>query len=211
MLKLEIGGRWEPHDFVEIFRSVESFYYKLALARFRDRYDLPFWFQDDYQSWTFSRFDGLPFEVALDRINERMLERARYQTPARLRLNVVRIQYASPGGIDLLGVGKVIETVADSIGRMKSYYDDAPLRRERDRQATLETELKHLQIEQERENLQALKIKNAENALRVLETRPELRDALLPLLVRDQDAIATRIADQKLIAAEVTDGDREEG
>jgi hypothetical protein len=208
MLELRIDGDWEPYDFIEIFRSIESFYYKLATAKFRDRYDLPYWLRDDFEGWSFGRWDGVPFEVVLDRINERMLERARYQTPARFRLTVARIQYASPGGIDLLGIGKVFETVANSIGRVKSYYDDAALRRERDSQAALDTQLKLLEVEKEKENLQALKIKNAEDALRILDARPELRDALVPLLVRDQDALANRIADQKLIGARVANSDR---
>ncbi|MBY4606374.1 hypothetical protein K6M90_01625 [Rhizobium sp. 9T] len=209
MLEIKIDGRWEPNDFIAIFQAIESFYYKLAVASSRGDYDLPYWLYEDHERRAFSRFDGVPFEVVLDRINLRMLERARYQTPARFRIAVAKIQYASPGGIDLLGIGKVFETLSNSIGRMKSYYDDAALREERDAQAALDTQLKMIEVEKEKENLQALKIKNAEDALRILDARPELQAALVPLLVRDQDAISSLIAEQKVISARVADSDRD--
>lgn len=207
MLQISIDGRWEPKDFIEIFSSIESFYYKLAVFKYRSHYD--HWLDEDYERWIFGRFDGVPFEVVLDRVNQRLLERARFRTPAHLRISVARIHYGSPGGIDLLGIGKVFETVANSIGRMKSYYDDAGLRRERYAQAVLETQFKRIELEKEKENLQSLKIKNAEDALRIIDARPEMREALVPLLVRDQDAIANRIADQKLISASAVESDRD--
>jgi hypothetical protein len=146
----------------------------------------------------------VPFEVVLDHVNQRFLERARYETPSDQRLTIRRIQYASPGGIDLLGIGKVVEVISDAIGRMKVYYDDKNIRRERDSQAALDTELKRLQIEKERASLQSIKIKNAKDALELLDSHPEAHEALLPLLVRDQDALADRIGERKLISAKVT-------
>jgi len=211
MLMLEIDGAWEPQDFIEVLRSTESFYYKLASVGSRRLRGLPYWLDDDYYMWGSARYGGLPFEAALDQINQRLLERARYETPSYERLRVDRIQYASPGGIDLLGIGKVFETIANSVGRIKVYFDEAHLRRERDAQASLDTELKRLQVEKERETLQSLKIRNAQEALALLDDRPEVHDALLPLLVRDQDALASRIAERKLISANVASGDREGG
>ena len=209
MLSLEIDGRWEPQDFIEVLRAIESFYYKLAQERLY-RFGLPLWLDEGYPSWASERFGVVPFKATLDHMNERMLERARYETPSYKRLSVVRIQYASPGGIDLLGIGKVFETLANSIGRMKTYFDEAHLRSERDTQASLDTELKRIEAEKERESLQALKIKNAQDALHLLASHPDMRDALLPLLVRDQDAIASRLAERKLISARVTPGGREQ-
>jgi hypothetical protein len=101
--------------------------------------------------------------------------------------------------------------LANSVGRIKVYYDETHIRRERDEQAKLDTELKRLQIEKERETLQSLKIKNAQDALTLLDAHPEVHDALVPLLVRDQDALASRIAEQKLISANVVSSDREGG
>ncbi|OLB73741.1 MAG: hypothetical protein AUI16_16500 [Alphaproteobacteria bacterium 13_2_20CM_2_64_7] len=201
MLKLEIEGSWEPQDFIETLRSVESFYYKLALHRSRWFPEPPFWFDDHYYLF---RSDNVPFEVVLDHVNQRFLERARYETPSDQRVTIRRIQYASPGGIDLLGIGKVVEVISDAIGRMKVYYDDKNIRRERDSQAALDTELKRLQIEKERASLQSIKIKNAKDALELLDSHPEAHEALLPLLVRDQDALADRIGERKLISAKVT-------
>lgn len=209
MLSLEIDGRWEPQDFIEVLQAIESFYYKLAQERWY-RLRSPFWLDDEYFLFERERFGALSFEAALDQLNERMLERARYETPSYRRLSVVRIQYASPGGIDLLGIGKVFETLANSIGRMKTYFDEAHLRGERDTQASLDTELKRIEVEKERESLQALKIKNAQDALQLLSSHPDMHDALVPLLVRDQDAIAGRLAERKLISARVIPGDQEQ-
>jgi hypothetical protein len=79
MLKLQIEGSWEPQDFIKTLRSVESFYYKLALHTrwFPER----FWFDDFY----LLRRDDLPFEVVLDHVNQRFLERARGMKRLRIR------------------------------------------------------------------------------------------------------------------------------
>jgi hypothetical protein len=206
MLTLKIKGRWEPQDFIATLRSIESFYYKLALHRSRWFPEPPYWLEDHYYLF---RSDNVPFELLLDQVNQRLLDRARYETPAEQRLAVRRIRYASPGAIDLLGVGKVVEVISDSIGRMKVYYDDKKLRRERDTQAALDTELKRLQVEKERESIQSIKIKNAKDALDLLDSHPQAHEALVPLLVRDQDALADLIGQRKLISANITSGDRE--
>src|SRR6185437_10598224 len=145
-----IAGRWEPQDFIEVLGAIESFNYKLAQERWH-RLRPPFWLDDDYFLFERERFGVLSFEAFLDRLNGRMLERARYETPSHRRLSVRRIQYASPGGIDLLGIGKVFETLANSIGRMKIYFDEAHLRNQRHTQASLDTELKRIEVEKERE------------------------------------------------------------
>lgn len=208
MLRLEIDGHWEPQDFIEVLAAVESFYYKLARRRYF-RFHYPPLLDDEYLIWSRERFGFGSFETTLDRVNASLLAQARYESPAFMRLSIARIEYASPGGIDFLGAGKIFETITNSIGRLKTYYDEAHLRRERDTQASLDTELKRIEVEKQRENLQALKIKNAQDAIQVLEAHPEMRDTLVPLLVRDQDAIASRLADQKLISAKVVGGDRE--
>jgi hypothetical protein len=208
MLILEIDGRWEPQDFIEVLGAIESFYYKLAQERWH-RFRAPLWLDDEYLFYEREQSSGSSFEVALDRLNARMLQRARYETPSYRRLSVGRIQYASPGGIDLLGIGKIFETLANSIGRMKTYFDEAHIRSERDAQASLDTELKRIEIEKGRESLQSLKIRNAQDALHLLASHPDMHDALVPLLVRDQDAIASRLAERKLISARVIPGAQE--
>jgi hypothetical protein len=204
MLTLKINGRWEPQDFIETLRSIESFYYKVTLHRSRWFLEPPYWFADHYYPF---RSENVPFEILLDQVNQRLLDRARYETPSEQRMAIRRIRYASPGSIDLLGIGKVVEVISDSIGRMKVYYDDKKVRRERDTQAALDTELKRLQIEKERESLQSIKIKNAKDALDLLDAHPQAHEALVPLLVRDQDVLADLIGQRKLISAKATTGD----
>jgi hypothetical protein len=125
-------------------------------------------------------------------------------------LGVRRLSYASPGGIDLLGIGKALEVVSNSIGQMIMYFDERHLRRERDQQATLETEAKRIELEKERENLRALKIKNAQDALNLFREYPDDKEQLIPLLVRDQDALSIRIAERKLIGASILSSDEGE-
>lgn len=206
MLRLEIDGSWEPQDFIEVLQSLESMYYKLAYWETRRSWPRPFYYDELY---FFDRFNtaDLRYETILDIANQRLLERARYEAPQRTRLSVQRITYASPGGIDLLGIGKGLEAISNSIGRMIVYFDERHLRRERDQQATLETEAKRIELEKERENLRALKIKNARDALDLFREHPDDREQLIPLLVRDQDALSSRIAEQKLISARASSGD----
>lgn len=209
MLSLKIGGTWEPQDFIEVLQSIESIYYKLSTAEGR-RYWRESYFLDEYYLGERAPIAGLPFLNALDLVNQRLLERARYDAPFDERIVVRRIEYSSPGGMDLMGVGKIFEVIANSIGRMKVYWDEAHLRRERDTQATIETQVKRIEIEKEKENLQSLKIKNAKEMLELLEKFPHRQDSLVPLLVRDQDALSSRIADGKLIDAKATETDRPE-
>jgi hypothetical protein len=210
MLSLDIEGAWEPQDFIELLRSIESFYYKLALTD-TSTIDPVLRDVDAQYMWERLRYERIPLEVILYNINQTILEKARYQTPFDRRLRVNRIEYASPGGIDLLGIGKVFEIISNSLGRIKSYFDEANLRKERDEQARLDTELKRVQLEKERvqlekerESLQSLKIRNAEDALKLIEAHPKFRGMLLPLLVRDQDPLANLISEGKLIAARTT-------
>ncbi len=207
MLRIKIGGSWEPKDFIEVLQAVEGIYYKLWLAR------NPTWFEryfgrgdfmpDFFDTTIFERSSRGPISYAdrLDLANQRLTERARYSVQSRERLKVRRITYASPGGIDLLGIGKVCEVVAGSIGSMKRYWDEAHLRRERDAQATIDTEKKRTEAEIAKETLRDLQIKNARAALELEEKYPDRQDVLIPLLVRDQEMLSPHIAEGKLIGA----------
>lgn len=199
MLRLEIDGAWEPQDFIEVLQATESMYYKLAHPAYR--YPSRFFLFEEMRY--FEREASLlqSYEGLLDTINNRLLNRARYEAAGYERLRVKRINYASPGGLDLIGIGKVCEVISNSIGRMKVYYDHRHIRKERDEQARIETERKRIELEREQESLRAIKIENAKKALELLDRHPEENEWLLPLLVRDQDALSDRIAERKLIAA----------
>jgi hypothetical protein len=90
---------------------------------------------------------------------------------------------------------------------MKRYWDEAHLRRERDAQATIDTEKKRTEAEIAKETLRDWQIKNARAALELLDTYPDRRDVLIPLLVRDQEMLSPRIAEGKLIGATNRDAD----
>ncbi|WP_421857492.1 hypothetical protein [Oricola sp.] len=201
MLRVEIAENWEPQDFIDVLQSIESMYYKLSFNKYRHYGYLGFPFPDEYYS-EFPEFVGSSIQGALDYTNRRLLEIARYEVPQPARLMVGRIEYASPGWIDFVGLGKVVEVISDSIGRMVTYYDERHMRRERDIQASIETEERRVELERDRELLQSLKIQNARDALEILERYPSDREVLVPLLVRDQDALSDRIAEGKLVRAQ---------
>jgi hypothetical protein len=211
MLSLKIDGLWEPQDFIDVLQAVEGMYYKLALLRY-DRRRVPIFDLFDLDLVDRIPVSDVSYSTWLALTNQRITERGRYSVQGRERLKVRRVAYASPGGIDLMGLGKVCEVIANSIGSMKRYWDDAHLRRERDSQATSETRRKHLEEEKERENIRSLQIKNARDALELLERYPDRQDVLIPLLVRDQETLSSRIVEGKLIGASVraTDESRRE-
>lgn len=203
MLILRIDNIWEPHDFVQVLSCVESMYYKLNDRSYRipgRRYAFDFGQPDLFEP-------NFPIEVSyaqsLERINRILAERARFEMSPQDRLLVSRIQYASPGSIDLLGIGKACDSIANAIGRIVSYYDERHIRRERDKQATLETDRKSIETEKDQETLRSLKISNARNMLELERDFPdEAREHLLPLLVRDQDGLSELIADGRLVGVE---------
>jgi len=198
MLRLKIDGAWEPQDFIEVLQATESMYYKLVHQEHRYSRFIPF----EYMRYVEREASiSQSYEGLLDTINYRLLNRARYDAASYRRLRVRRIDYASPGSVDLMGVGKVCEVIADSVGRMKVYYDDRHIRKERDEQARIATERQRIELEKDQESLRAIKIENAKNAIELLVRHPEEQELLIPLLVRDQDALAERLSERKLISA----------
>jgi hypothetical protein len=207
MLNLSIDRSWEPQDFIEVIQSIESMYYKISSPierRFRRHLSLA----EEFYLIEGGLSGVMPFGNRLDLVNLRLLERARYKARPYERLFVRRIEYASPGGIDFMGIGKVVEVIANSIGRMKVYWDDAHIRRERDAQMSLETLRKRVELDEAQESLRSIQIRNAREALELLEKFPGRHDALVPLLVRDQEHLSSRIAEGKLISATTSDSDK---
>lgn len=200
MLKLKIDRSWEPQDFIEVMGSLESMYCKIALRRSRSS-RMTF---DDFEDFLFLPGRGsTSFGEAsfLDEVNKRIVDHSRLTVPGPERLIVRRVEFASPGGIDLLGIGKACQAIADAIANMKRYYDDRHLRRERDHQAAIETDRQRIGLDIEHENLRALQISNARDALRLRSEYPEEDELLISLLVKDQDMLAERIAEGKIVDA----------
>lgn len=203
MLKLYIDNSWEPNDFVELMQCTESMYYKLyAPRRYRSFFRYSPFFEPDLFLDRRPTY-GQSYEETLDRMNRALCEQARFESSGPERLIVKSIRYSSPGGVDLLGLGKACESIANAVGKIVSYYDDRHLRRERNKQASIQTEQKRVEVERDSESLKSLKIQNARAMLELERDFPdEARDVLLPLLVRDQDALSDLIADGRLIGAD---------
>ena len=205
MLKLKIGGAWEPEDFIEVLQSVESLYYKAA--HYQGIYiSRPSWIWGEFYLLDSTRDMYPSFEEALSRMNRRLLDQARYSASPALRLKVARIRYASPGGIDLIGVGKACEAIERIISKIIAYFDERGLRRERDKQAKLDTKIKEIGAEKEHESLRSLQIVYAREILQLRRDFPDAEPILLPLIVRDQEMLTDRITQRKLIGASVSSG-----
>ncbi|MCF3947229.1 hypothetical protein [Acidiphilium iwatense] len=203
MLRLEIDGKWEPEDFIEVLTGVESLYYKAALIR-RFPYEPPFYsFERSYLSAS--------FDEQLDQTNNWLLARARATARVDYRMKVARISYASPGGIDLAGLGQACNALKGIIDSLIKFFTEGELRRQADEQAKIETSVKETELERDRESLRTLKIKNARailNLRRDFHDVPE--DVLVALIGNDQDRLVPRIAERKLIGIQRIDGDSHE-
>lgn len=201
MLRLEIDGKWEPEDFIEVLTGVESLYCKAALIR-RFPYEGPFyWFDRQYSSAS--------FEDQLDQTNNWLLARARATARAEYRMRVARISYASPGGVDLAGLGQACNAAKGIIDSLIKFFTERELRLQADAQARIRTARDEVELERDRESLRSMKIANARAFLdlrREFHDVPE--DIVVSLIGSDQDRLIPRIAERKLIGVRTIDGER---
>ena len=200
MLRLEIEGRWEPENFIRTLEGIESLYYKAAISRpvayeksfFRHARPRFFSSYDDYLNWT----------------NDWLLAQARLTARSFERLTVAGIRYGSPGEIDLLGIGKGCKAVTDLASQLVIFYGDRELRKQRDEQAKIDTAIKGVELEKEKESLRALKLKNAENFFGLQRDNASMpEDLFLSIVINDQDKIYSQIAEGKLVGIGTVDGD----
>jgi hypothetical protein len=154
---------------------------------------------------------AVSFDEHVDLSNDWLLARARSTVRSHSRLRVARIEYASPGRIDLVGLGEVCKAIEGIVDRLIKFFTERHLRRERDKQETIETAIKETELEKEKESLRALKIENARSILALRREYPDMPDDLfMALAVRDQDRLIPRITERKLVAATTSDGESSE-
>lgn len=200
MLRLKIDGSWEPEDFIEVLKGIESLYYKAAIGR-RLPYDPPFyWFERPYLP--------VSFDEHLDLSNDWLLARARAVSRGSHRMRVAGIHYASPGKIDLIGIGEACRAIEGIVDRLIKFFTEWELRREADNQAKIETLRKQVELEKDGESLRALKIENARSILTLRRDFHDIpEDHIVALIGNDQDRLIPRIAERKLIGAKRYDGE----
>lgn len=182
VLRLEIDGQWEPQDFEEVFKSIESLYYK-ALPRPYGYRELDFRFMK-------RPFGSGRFGRELDDMNDWLLENAR-RSAVEDRILIARVQYASPGEIDFAGLGKSMESLERLLARLIALVTERNLRKAADEQAAIKTA-------EMRETLRAKQIENTRNALQLWHDFPDHMGVLLPLADRDQEKLVSRISQGKL-------------
>lgn len=192
MLRLKIDGSWEPEDFIEVLKSVESLYYKAAVDCWPP-YDPPFyWLERPYLPVSFDEYMNLS--------NDWLLGRARAVAHGSHRMRVARIHYASPGKIDLVGLGEACRAIEGIVDRLVKFFTEREVRREAANQAKIETLRKTVELEKDEESLRALKIENARTILTLRRDFHDIpQDYIVALIGKDQDRLIPRIAEQKII------------
>jgi len=199
MLSLKIERQWEPEDFIEVLHGMESLYYKAIMSR-RGPFIPELYFVERH--YPFSSYDD-----RLNALNEWLLKEARMTASADMRLLIRRIDYASPGSIDFVGIGKALEAVDKTLGRLIDFFTERHKRKESDKQAKIDTGIKEIELAKEQESLRALQIANARELLALRrDYREELEEILVPLAVRDQEKLSSRIAEQKLVGTKQSKG-----
>lgn len=198
MLRLKIDGSWEPEDFIEVLKGVESLYYKAALVRRYPGfpYEPPFY-------WFERHSPPVSFDEHLDLSNDWLLARARAVAHGSHRMRVARVHYASPGKIDLVGLGEACRAIEGIVDRLIKFFTERELRREADNQARIETSRKQVELEKDGESLRALKIDNARGLLKLrrdFDDMPE--EQIIALIGNDQDRLIPRITEGKLIGVQ---------
>ena len=200
MLRLEIEGRWEPENFIQTLEGIESLYYKAAIRRPADYETSFFWYG---QPRIFSSYDD-----QLNWTNDWLLARARVSAQSFERLTVAGIQYGSPGVIDILGIGEACKAVADIVGSIVSFFAECELRRQRNKQAIIDTALKEVELEGKGESLRALKLENARVFFELCQDYARMpEDLFLSIVTNDQDKIISLIAEGKLVGISTVDDD----
>ncbi|MEM7664053.1 MAG: hypothetical protein AAF292_17565 [Pseudomonadota bacterium] len=198
MLRMKIDGNWEPEDFIALMKATESLYYK-ALPR-SYRYHLhEFLFLERRRAF-------YSYEEQLDATNRYLLAESRNSVPGHSRILVRRVDYASPGKVDLIGIGEAFKSVEGIVDRLIKFFTERNLRKERDKQARLETLIKEIEAEKQHETLKSLQIENARELLRLRREFPEeLENMIVPLAVRDQERLTDLISQEKLIGVKRSD------
>ena len=174
MLKIQLAGYWEPEDFIAIFRSVESIYYKFPTNPDDSQRSHPL------MLWPI-RPSFFSYTEEIDKINDWLLSEARAVTRPSERISIHSIAYSSPGEINFRGLGKALDSVRGIFTDIHDYCRYGDLKR---KQEEIKTEMM----------AESLKIKKLETARKWCELNDDFRDHLdqraMELLSRDMDDIA---------------------
>ena len=196
ILRLEIDGVWEPEDFIETLSGIESLYYKSAIWQ---SISSPYRWPYIERFLVSSSFNG-----QFEEVNAWFVTEARTLAKPDVRMTVAGINYGSPGSIDLLGIGKVLEVISDTVMRLIVFYSEKKLRQEHDRKAKIENDISE-------ETLRGIKLDNARKMCDLKRDFPDSDDdTFLLLAVNDQDKLIPRIAERKIVNIKSMDSNRTE-
>jgi hypothetical protein len=203
-LRFQIDGPWSAEDMGSLFLSLSDLYdLRLLLelfsdeSRLIDRYYEEFFHRYPFPSRRRRRFLSLapfPWEAGLfgailPTLDEAHLSRLSQVLDPDERLAVQRVRYASPGSIDLVGIGAVMGHVKDFAVKMIERHDNKRQRKLSDERAALEND--------------RLRIENARNFVALARelgyTETEIR-RLVAHVDEKQEVLVRLIDERKLIA-----------
>jgi hypothetical protein len=138
VLRVEIDGTWTAQEFADFFKSITVLYGLRTVLEIRPR----------ERPWGYDRN-----ELAL---HEALIEALRSLEPIE-QLYVRRIQFASPGSIDLVGIGAIVGHVKDLLLRIIDLAVSAERRRLENEGLHIENERRRIENEKERLELEERK------------------------------------------------------
>ena len=163
-LRLRISGEWTARDFSDLFSSLSNLYeirFALELVA-QDLRDIEFLLEDGYllrprpPSRRYRRLlrAGFPFvpspgTAQIPLSDEKALTELRSIISSEEALYVQKVKFASPGSVDLVGLGAVMGHIKDLIFKFVDRNDTKQSRHLEDERRALENE--RLRIENARE------------------------------------------------------------
>jgi hypothetical protein len=195
-MRIEIAGKWSAEEFGEFFSQI-SHLHNLAVfssTPIEGHAFPPFgmWRLFRERSYGIDPFlavqADLEFEIQRQRLEVRR-ELERYLPSAAYALRVTAIEFASPGHIDLLGIGKAVSELGTFITGIVDRI--------------IQSEDRKLARDSAREDIRTKKLENAERLLNVAE-KAGLGDEARQALLRDVLA-ADYFLEGKVLEGKVTD------
>jgi hypothetical protein len=154
IIRLEIEGRWSVEEMGNVFLALSELYdLRLVLESLNDEWRLLDRYYGDFVQRfpPFSRrrrrflsfpapWELGPFSTHLPTLDETYLARISHAFDPDERLQVRRVSYASPGSIDLVGIGAVVGHIKDFALKMIERHDLKRHRELSDEREALENE-----------------------------------------------------------------------
>lgn len=196
-LSIKISGDWTVEDFAVLFRSLEDLY-EIAATQLTDSFignypeTIPAGTEDSDSRVLYYRVDRASISgeefIQVEPVTfgpglDRLIQTRRPTLYLEQKINpliVKSIRFNSPGGIDILGIGKFVEAIKGMFETSIKFFTERRARRATDENLNLTNEKLRISIEQEKQKLIDMKLTNIEKYLKLdgLENHKDYSKAL---------------------------------